>query len=110
MEKEEEVEVERKMPKKMTATIPKECNSLPKLFWDRVNKWSNNVALREKDYGIWQQITWHEYGQKARYVALGLLALGFEPGDRAAIIAENKPEWLYFDMGILSAGGIPSPW
>jgi long-chain acyl-CoA synthetase len=90
----------------MAATIPQECNSVPKLFWDRVKNWSNNVALREKDYGIWQEITWLEYGQKARYVALGLLALGFEQGDRAAIIAENKPEWLYFDMGILSAGGV----
>ena len=90
----------------MKATIPKECDSVPKLFWSRVNKWSNNVALREKDYGIWQEITWREYGLKARYVALGLLALGFEEGDRAAIIAENKPEWLYSDMGILSAGGV----
>ena len=76
----------------MKATIPQECNSVPKLFWNRVETWPKNVALREKDYGIWQEITWLEYGQKARYVALGLIALGFEPGDRAAIIAENKPE------------------
>jgi len=90
----------------MKATIPKACDSVPKLFWERVKRWSNNVALREKSYGIWQEISWREYGQKARYVTLGLLALGFEKGDRAAIIAENKPEWLYSDMGILSAGGV----
>jgi long-chain acyl-CoA synthetase len=90
----------------METTLPPECDTVPKLFWERVGRWSNNVALREKDYGIWQEITWREYGQKARYVALGLLALGFEHNDRAAIIAENKPEWLYSDMGILSAGGV----
>ena len=90
----------------MNATIPKECDSAVKLFWNRVEKWSDDVALREKDYGIWQEISWREYGQKTRYMALGLLALGFEKGDRAAIIAENKPEWLYSDMGILSAGGV----
>ena len=84
---------------------PKECTTVPQLFWQRVDRWSANTALRKKEYGIWQEITWREYGQNARYVALGLLSLGFERGDRAAIIAENKPEWLYSDMGIMTAGG-----
>jgi long-chain acyl-CoA synthetase len=90
----------------MKATVPKECDTAPKLFWDRVNRWSNDVALRKKDYGIWKEITWREYGRNTRHVALGLLALGLQKGDRVAIISENKPEWLYADIGILSAGGV----
>lgn len=89
-----------------TARVPEECTTAPQLFWHRVNKWADNVALRKKDYGIWKEITWREYGRKARYVALGLLALGLQKGDRVAIISENKPEWLYADVGILSAGGV----
>ena len=90
----------------METTIPKECTTVPQLFWQRVRLWSVNTALRAKEYGIWQEISWREYGQKARYVALALIALGLEKGDRVAIICENKPEWLYSDMGIQSAGGL----
>ena len=90
----------------METTIPKECTTVPQLFWHRVALWSENTALRAKKYGIWQEISWREYGQKARYVALGLIALGLEKGDRVAIICENRSEWLFCDMGILSAGGV----
>jgi long-chain acyl-CoA synthetase len=83
-----------------------ESDTIPRLFWKRVAQWSERTALREKRYGLWQEITWGEYGQKARQTALGLIALGLEPGDRAAIISENNPEWLYSDMGILAAGGV----
>jgi long-chain acyl-CoA synthetase len=90
----------------METTIPPECTTIPQLFWQQVERWSDNTALREKEYGIWQEITWRQYGQNAGYVALALIALGLEKGDRVTIICENKPEWLYSDMGILSAGGV----
>ena len=90
----------------MSNLIPEGCTTVPQLFWQRVGKWTDNIALREKRYGIWQEITWREYGRCARNVALGLLALGLEKGDRVAVISENKPEWLYADMDILSAGGV----
>jgi len=90
----------------METRMPADCTTVPQLFWQRVELWSDNTALREKKYGIWQEITWQKYGQNARYAALGLMALGLEKGDRVAIICENKPDWLYFDMGILSAGGV----
>jgi len=62
--------------------------------------------MREKDFGIWKDITWSAYGENAKYVALGLISLGMEKGDRVAIISENNPQWLYSDMGILAAGGV----
>jgi long-chain acyl-CoA synthetase len=58
------------------------------------------VALREKDFGVWQEITWKSYWETVLTVGHALLALGIEPGDRVAIHSENRPEWLYADVGI----------
>ncbi len=58
------------------------------------------VALREKDFGVWQEITWASYWETVLTVGHALLALGLDPGDRVAIHSENRPEWLYADVGI----------
>ncbi len=83
-----------------------DVNTIPHLFWSRVQEWSDRTAMREKDFGIWKDITWREYGEKAKYVGLGLVNLGLEKGDRVAIISENNPEWLYVDMGTMGVGGV----
>jgi long-chain acyl-CoA synthetase len=90
----------------METQIASEANTIPRLFWKRVGEWAERTAMREKVNGLWQEITWREYGLNVRYVTLGLIALGLKQGDRAAIISENNPEWLYSDMGILAAGGV----
>jgi long-chain acyl-CoA synthetase len=76
----------------------------------RVRAWASSapgrVALREKRFGIWQDITWREYGEQVELVAHAIAALGVEPGDRVAIHAENRPEWLYIDVGCLAARAI----
>jgi long-chain acyl-CoA synthetase len=83
-----------------------DVNTIPHLFWSRVQEWSDRTAMREKDFGIWKNITWREYGEKAKFVGLGLVNLGLEKGDRVAIISENNPEWLYVDMGTMGVGGV----
>ena len=75
-------------------------------FLRRVAQDSGKPALREKRLGIWRSITWAEYGERARSVGVALMELGFEPGERACIIGDNCPEWLYADLGILGAGGV----
>ena len=81
-------------------------NTVPLLFWRRVHEWADRTAMREKEFGIWKDISWGTYGEKAKYAGLGLFRLGLEKGDRVAIISENNPEWLYSDMGILAGGGV----
>ena len=66
---------------------------------DRARANPNGIALREKDLGIWKDITWATYWENVQLVAHGLLALGVEPGDRVAIHSENRPEWVYADQG-----------
>ena len=64
------------------------------------------VCMREKRFGIWQDITWADYWDKVELVAHGLYALGIRPGDRVGIHAENRPEWLYADVGITALRAI----
>ena len=81
-------------------------DTLPRLFRRVVRERGDKVAMREKHLGIWRSISWRQYGERARHVGLGLAALGLEPGDVVSIIADNCPEWLITDMGVLAAGGV----
>jgi long-chain acyl-CoA synthetase len=80
--------------------------TVPALFWHRVQTRADKVAMREKDRGIWRSYTWGEYGARAKAVGMGLIALGLEPGERAAILSENNKEWLFCDLGVLCAAGV----
>jgi long-chain acyl-CoA synthetase len=62
----------------------------------------NQIALREKDFGIWQEVSWADYWNYAELVGHALLALGIEPGDRVAVHSENRREWLYSDIGAIA--------
>src|SRR5215831_4165528 len=81
-------------------------DTLPKLFRHVVAERGDKVAMREKDLGIWRAISWREYGERARHVGLGLVALGLRPRDVVSVLADNCPEWLYTDLGVLSVGGV----
>jgi long-chain acyl-CoA synthetase len=69
---------------------------------DRAIATPDRVALREKDLGIWRNVTWSRYWDEVQNVAHGLLALGVEPGDRVAIHSENRPEWVYSDLATVA--------
>jgi len=56
------------------------------------------VALREKELGLWREITWGAYWENVVAVAHELDALGVGPGDAVAILSDNRPEWLYVDL------------
>ena len=80
-------------------------DTLPKALLNIAQRQPNRVAMRRKDYGIWQDITWAEYLENVKYVALGLNAMGVKYRDHVAIIGENRPEWLYCALGAVCAGG-----
>ncbi|MGI5150394.1 AMP-dependent synthetase/ligase [Plantactinospora sp. CA-294935] len=69
---------------------------------DRALATPDAVAMREKDRGIWQEVTWAGYWDTVQTVAHGLLALGVQPGDRVAIHAENRREWLFTDVATVA--------
>jgi long-chain acyl-CoA synthetase len=72
--------------------------------WDRTMP--DAVALRHKDLGLWREYTWREYADHVTRTGLGLRALGVQPGDRVAVIGENRPEWIFADLGAQGIGAI----
>jgi long-chain acyl-CoA synthetase len=72
----------------------------------RAERSPHGIAMREKDFGIWQEVTWASYWDTVELVGHALLALGIEPGDRVAIHADNRREWLYSDVGIVSVRAV----
>jgi long-chain acyl-CoA synthetase len=72
---------------------------------DRALADPHRVAMRAKDFGIWQETTWAQYWDRVTEVGHGLLSLGIEPGDRIAIQSENRREWLYTDLGTVAVRG-----
>ena len=80
--------------------------TVPSLFWNRVTTKPDKIAMREKDRGIWKAYTWGHYGEAAKAIGSGLIALGLRPGERAAILSENNKEWLFCDLGVLCAAGV----
>jgi long-chain acyl-CoA synthetase len=82
------------------------CNTVSGLFWKRVLESTDKVVIREKDFGIWNEYTWGDFGEQARLVGLGLKSLGLERGDICSVASEINKEWMFADLGIIGAGGV----
>jgi long-chain acyl-CoA synthetase len=66
----------------------------------------NRIAMREKDFGIWQEYSWARTWGLVMDAAHGLLALGIDVGDRVSIQAEDRPEWVILDLAAVAVRGI----
>ncbi len=72
-------------------------------------RYGDRAAVRYKRDGAWQDVTYAELDEIVSEVALGLIDLGIEPGERVCILANTRPEWSYADLAITSAGAIVVP-
>lgn len=90
----------------LQAALQNAAITIPQLLRKRAELHGDKLALREKDFGIWNRYSWNHYYETARAVALGLLSLGVKPGDRVAIAGEDTPEWFYADLGTQMIGAI----
>ena len=81
--------------------------TIPKLFYQQATTFGKDrVAMREKEFGIWRPITWQDYFENVKYIALGLISLGLEEGDKVSMIGDNRPEGLWAEMATLCARGV----
>jgi long-chain acyl-CoA synthetase len=86
--------------------FPKDL-TIPKLFHQQATRYGKDrVAMREKEFGIWRPITWQDYLDNVKYLALGLIKLGLQEGDKVAMIGDNRPEGLMAEMAALCARGV----
>ncbi|RMG49014.1 MAG: long-chain fatty acid--CoA ligase [Acidobacteria bacterium] len=65
--------------------------------------------FRFKREGRWQEVSSAEFGERVRRASQGLVSLGVQPGDRVAILSENRLEWAIADMAVLGAAAVDVP-
>ena len=82
------------------------CDTLPKLFLKKSAERGERIAMREKDFGIWQSYSWNDYRAYALDIANGLLSLGLQRGDVVSVQSEDCREWRWADVGAMLAGGV----
>ena len=83
-------------------------DTLPRFLVRNARKYQDTrVALREKEFGVWQSFTWKDYLDHVRWFCLGLLSLGLEADDKIAIVGDNRPEWVFAELAAQSAGAVP---
>ena len=86
-----------------------EMQSIPQMFFARAASRGQRPAQLVKRGGTWQAISWQAMSDNVRNIAKGLLTLGLQIGDRVALLATSRAEWVQCDLGIMAAAGITVP-
>ncbi len=82
-----------------------ELDTLPKLLLANYRAHPSLVAMRKKDLGVWNPLTWEECYLWVKHFALGLSVLGFKKGDRLSIVGDNDPQWYWAELAAQAVGG-----
>ena len=69
-------------------------NTFPKLLLYNADNWPHETALREKEFGIWNEFSWADYQRLVKLFTLGMYKLGIGYEDSVGIIGDNRPEWV----------------
>jgi long-chain acyl-CoA synthetase len=82
-------------------------NTWPQILKYNYEKYGDrHIAIRYKQNGVWQPHTWRDYYINVKNLALGLLSLGLESGDKVLIIGDNAPQWYYAELAIQASHGV----
>jgi long-chain acyl-CoA synthetase len=84
-------------------------DNLVALFLTRAEEKGDKPFLWAKRDGQWRSISWADAARQVAALAAGLKRIGLQPGDRVALVSENRPEWLIADLGIMAAGCVTVP-
>ncbi len=95
-------------PRPPTAPAPA-GSTIADLLPRAVASFPEHVAIRHKQDGAWLDVTYAGLGEIVREIALGLIDLGIQPGERVCILAGTRPEWTYADLAITAAGAVVVP-
>ena len=87
----------------------REASSVPGLILGAVSRHNKEDALNYRADGKWHNIPAAAFIERVKNVALGLSGLGVRPGDRIALLSDNRPDWSIADLAILSLGAINVP-
>ena len=84
-------------------------DNLVSLFLTRAANKNDRPFLWAKREGQWRQTSWAEAARQVAALSASLKQIGLEPGDRVALVSENRPEWLIADLAIMAAGCVTVP-
>src|SRR5438067_1326415 len=84
-------------------------DNLVALFLTRAAEKGDRPFLWAKRDGEWGSTSWSEAARQIAALSAGLKRIGLQPGDRVALVSENRPEWLIADLGIMAAGCVTVP-
>lgn len=84
-----------------------EVDTLPKSLLAAYERFGGQkTAMRQKDLGIWRSFTWKDSYEQVKYLCLGLIQLGLQPGDKVCIIGDNDPQYFWAQLAIQSGLGV----
>ncbi len=86
-----------------------EEKTLPQFLLRNGRQCPQDIAIREKEKGIWRQWTWAQYLEEVKHFALGLVALGFGADDKLAILSDNRPQVYWAMTAVQAVRGTPVP-
>ncbi|MFN8626779.1 MAG: long-chain fatty acid--CoA ligase [Candidatus Binatia bacterium] len=84
-------------------------DNLADMFFAQARQRADRPRYRHRPGERWHEVTWGTCAERVRAMAGGLASLGLEPGDRVALLAATRPEWIEFDLAVLANGGITVP-
>ncbi len=89
-------------------TLPdiEQLDTYPKLLAHNAAQWPNAIAMREKDFGIWNEYSWADYQKQVRAMALGLHNFGVGKNQVVGIIGKNRPNWVWAELATHAAGAM----
>lgn len=79
-------------------------NTVLDVFHDSVSRYQDRIFLQARKSSGWQDISWNQAASEVEAIASYLINFGLQPGDRAAIYSQNRPEWAVADLATLSCG------
>lgn len=80
--------------------------SIHTMLADHANNRPDSIAMRQKRYGVWNEVTWGGLQELSYATAAGLIDLGMQQGDHIGILSENRSEWVQAQFGVGAAGGV----
>jgi long-chain acyl-CoA synthetase len=83
-----------------------QADTYPKLLRLNASQFGGEIALREKDLGLWKVFTWNDYQSRVHDFALGLAELGLGRGDVIGIIGDNRPDWVAAEIASHAIGAM----
>ena len=83
-----------------------QADTYPKLLRLNAREFGKEIALREKDLGLWKLFTWNDYHTRVRDFTLGMVELGLTRGDVIGIIGDNRPDWVAAEIAAHAIGGL----